>query len=79
MGLIVEEELDLNRMLLYIKGGSIIPRKDTARRSSYAMKYDPYTLIVAFDSVGKAEGELYIDDGDSYEYSDNQAYSRIKF
>jgi mannosyl-oligosaccharide alpha-1,3-glucosidase len=32
------------------------------------MKLDPYTIRVALDKSGNAKGELYIDDGDSYDY-----------
>ena len=32
------------------------------------MKYDPFTLRVALDKGGNARGELYLDDGESYNY-----------
>lgn len=78
-GYIEEDSNDLDKMHLYIKGGSIIPRKDIGRRSSHSMKFDPFTIVVAADISGQASGELYVDDGESYEYSEQQAYSRISF
>jgi alpha 1,3-glucosidase len=30
------------------------------------MKYDPFTLHVALDKAGRARGELYLDDGETY-------------
>lgn len=58
---------------VYIRGGSIIPRQDRARRSSTLMSIDPYTLIVALDSSLEAVGHIYSDDwvtnGTNYLYS----------
>jgi alpha 1,3-glucosidase len=48
---------------MYIRGGSVIVRKDRVRRSSALMKEDPYTVLVAADEDGAASGELYTDDG----------------
>lgn len=78
-GLITETELSIDRMLLYIKGGSIIARKDITRRSSHSMKYDPFTIVVALDENRVADGYLYIDDGESYDYKENNAFAKIKF
>ncbi|KAI4237603.1 MAG: hypothetical protein L6R40_005894 [Gallowayella cf. fulva] len=49
-------------------GGHILLRKERPRKSSALMKFDPYTLVVALDNSGRATGELYIDDGESFEY-----------
>ncbi|VAH88238.1 unnamed protein product [Triticum turgidum subsp. durum] len=50
------------------RSGTIVPRKDRFRRSSTQMVNDPYTLVIALNSSGSAEGELYVDDGKSYDY-----------
>jgi len=50
------------------RAGTIVPRKDRSRRSSTQMVNDPYTLVIALNSSGAAEGELYVDDGKSYDY-----------
>lgn len=78
-GIITETDLTLDRMLLYIRGGSIIARKDIVRRSSHSMKFDPYTIVVALDEKGEANGYLYVDDGESYEYKENSAFAKITF
>lgn len=58
---------------IYVRGGSIIAKKERVRRSSAMMKDDPHTIYVFPDRVdGVAEGRLYIDDGTSYEYLDGQ-------
>jgi len=68
----------LERIPVFQRGGSIIPRKDRPRRSTTQMVDDPYTLVVALDKDGYAEGELYVDDGHSYAYT-NGGYVRRQF
>lgn len=58
----------LEKIPLLMQGGHIIPRKDRPRRSSGLMKFDPYTLVIVLGKEGTAKGDLYIDDGDSFEY-----------
>ncbi len=59
-------------------GGSIVPRKERVRRSSTLMARDPITLVVSLDSSGAATGELYLDDGSSFEYQQG-AYAHRTF
>ena len=56
------------RTAVFIRGGSIIPTKSRVRKSSPLMFYDPYRLTIALDSNGQAEGELYVDDGESFDF-----------
>lgn len=51
------------------RAGTIMPRKDRFRRSSTQMANDPYTLVIALNSTQEAEGELYADDGKSFEFA----------
>ena len=60
----------LEKIPLLMQGGHVIPRKDRPRKSSGLMKFDPFTLVVVLDNVGGAEGTLYVDDGESFEYQD---------
>jgi hypothetical protein len=41
----------------------VVPRRERPRRSSSAQAGDPYTLLVALNASGAAEGHLYEDDG----------------
>ncbi|KFA77781.1 hypothetical protein S40288_00500 [Stachybotrys chartarum IBT 40288] len=68
----------LDRIPLLLRGGHIFPRRDTPRRSSTLMKFDDYTLVVSVAKSGAAEGELYVDDGDSFEHEQGQ-YIHRKF
>lgn len=59
----------LAKIPLLMQGGHIIPRRDRPRRSSGLMQFDPYTLVVVLDNDGNAQGSLYVDDGDSFDYT----------
>lgn len=61
-------QVDSLKVPVFQKGGSIIPKKEIARRSSTQMTNDPVSLFVAVNSKNKASGTLYIDDERSYEY-----------
>lgn len=58
----------LDRMLVFQRAGSIVPKQERLRRSTRAMATDPFTLVVALTKDGSAEGELYLDDGQSFNY-----------
>jgi len=58
----------LDKLPLLMRAGHIIPRRDRPRRSSGLMKLDPFTLVLVLSDSGDAEGELYLDDGESYDY-----------
>ncbi|KAL2001301.1 hypothetical protein VTN02DRAFT_1943 [Thermoascus thermophilus] len=68
----------LEKVPLLMQGGHIIPRKDRPRRSSGLMKWDPYTLVVVLDRNGQAEGTLYVDDGETFDYQQG-AYIHRRF
>lgn len=50
---------------IHIRGGYIIPTQK-AGNTSRTSRQSPWSLIVALDQDGAAEGELYLDDGVSY-------------
>ena len=58
----------LDRIPLLMQGGHIIPRRDRPRKSSGLMKWDPFTLVVVLGTAGNAEGTLYLDDGESFDF-----------
>uniref|UniRef100_G3Q055 Glucosidase II alpha subunit b n=1 Tax=Gasterosteus aculeatus aculeatus TaxID=481459 RepID=G3Q055_GASAC len=65
---------------VFQRGGSIIPRKMRVRRSSSCMTHDPYTLYVALNLQRTAEGELYIDDGHTFNYEKKEfIHRRLSF
>lgn len=66
----------LNTIPLLMRGGHIFPRRDIPRRSAAMMRFDDYTLVVSASKTGVAEGELYVDDGDSFDYEQGQFIHR---
>ncbi|KAL3681207.1 hypothetical protein R1sor_024163 [Riccia sorocarpa] len=58
--------------LLILQGGAIIPTGPVVQSVGEMRAEDPVTLLVALDENGKAEGVLYEDDGESYEYKNGQ-------
>jgi len=58
----------LQSIPVFYRGGAIITRRERARRSSALMERDPFTLIIALDQRQSAKGELYIDDGASFDH-----------
>lgn len=69
----------LDKIPVLMQGGHIFPRRDKPRRSSALMKWDDYTLVVALSKDGQsAEGELYVDDGDTLDFEKGQ-YIHRKF
>ncbi|KAH7152059.1 family 31 glycoside hydrolase [Dactylonectria estremocensis] len=68
----------LERIPMLMRGGHVIPRRDIPRRSSAMMRFDDYTLVVSVSKSGVADGELYVDDGDSFEHEQGQ-YIHRKF
>ena len=61
-------QAELHQVPVFIRGGSVIPTRERPRRSSPLMKNDPFTLRFALDSTASARGELYLDDGETYQH-----------
>lgn len=76
----ITQNVDMTKIPVYQKGGSIVCKKERMRRSSALMAHDPYTLIVALDSQKQSYGSLYIDDGESFEYKQGKyIYAKLAY
>ncbi|KAJ1562489.1 hypothetical protein HK405_011507 [Cladochytrium tenue] len=64
----VTADAPLEKTPVFMRGGTIIPRRDRMRRSSTLTLRDPFTLVVALSAEKTAHGKLYLDDGHSYEH-----------
>lgn len=71
--------VNIHKIPFYIRGGSIIPLKTRVRRSSVAMHNDPYTLLVALQHNSTAQGNLYIDDGTTFQHLYNKKSLFLRF
>lgn len=54
---------------LYLQGGSIVPLGPAIQHVGEASKTDDLSVLVALNEHGKAEGLLFEDDGDGYEFT----------
>ncbi|OJD21301.1 hypothetical protein ACJ73_07359 [Blastomyces percursus] len=54
----------LGHIPLYVRGGSILPMQEPAL-TTRASRNSPWSLLVALDSESRAQGQIYIDDGES--------------
>ncbi|KNC52351.1 glycosyl hydrolase family 31 protein [Thecamonas trahens ATCC 50062] len=68
-GQLVPLDAPLESIPVLQAAGTIVPKKERARRNSAAMVLDPFTLVVALDAAGSARGELYLDDGASTDHA----------
>ncbi|PWV01516.1 putative alpha glucosidase II subunit [Trypanosoma cruzi] len=70
--------LDMDSIPLFIRGGHIVPAKLRMRRNTFSARHDPFTLYVALNEHGNSDGELFVDDGESFNY-ELGAYARRQF
>jgi alpha 1,3-glucosidase len=75
----VDVSAPLERIPVFQRGGAIVPRQMRPRRASAAQAADPYTLVVALDASHAAAGELYLDDGVSYDYAKRGLFRLRRF
>ncbi|XP_056401012.1 neutral alpha-glucosidase C [Hyla sarda] len=64
---------------VYQRGGSIIPMHTTIGKSTGWMENSPYELRIALNHKGTAVGEVYIDDGHSFQYLHEHMFSYRRF
>lgn len=70
-------DVTLDRMVVYQRGGTIVPKQERRRRSTFAMSTDEFTLVVALNEKREAEGEVFLDDGHSYDFESGKFLLRI--
>uniref|UniRef100_A0A672UU02 Glucosidase II alpha subunit n=2 Tax=Strigops habroptila TaxID=2489341 RepID=A0A672UU02_STRHB len=64
---------------VFQRGGTVVPRQERVRRSTECMQGDPFTLYVALSPQGTAEGDLFLDDGKSFEYETKARFLHRQF
>merc|ERR1711935_743914 len=68
----VSVETPLGKMPTFFRAGEIVPRRDRPRRNTSLMQKDPFTLVITLNKAGTAIGDLYVDDGKTYDYKQGQ-------
>uniref|UniRef100_A0A674JD87 Glucosidase alpha, neutral C n=1 Tax=Terrapene triunguis TaxID=2587831 RepID=A0A674JD87_9SAUR len=69
----------LESIPVFQRGGCVVPLKTTVGRSTEWMTDISYELHVALDSKDFAVGELYLDDGHSFQYLHKKQFLHRKF
>lgn len=64
----VSIETPLSKMPAFFRAGQVVPRRDRPRRNTALMAKDPYTLVITLNKAGTATGDLYMDDGKTFEH-----------
>ncbi|KAM4643583.1 neutral alpha-glucosidase AB isoform 2-T2 [Amazona ochrocephala] len=64
---------------MFQRGGTVVPRQERVRRSTECMQGDPFTLYVALSPQGTAEGDLFLDDGKSFDYETKARFLHRQF
>ena len=64
----VEIPFEDGKTPVFIRGGSIIPYRPTIKKTITAMKNDPIALKICFDENDSATGDIYIDDGETFNF-----------
>lgn len=75
----VKIPVTLGTIPVFQRGGSVVPIKTTIGKSTGWMTESPYGLRVALSTKGSAVGELYLDDGHSFQYLQKQQFLHRKF
>ncbi|KAL2128669.1 hypothetical protein VTI74DRAFT_8858 [Chaetomium olivicolor] len=57
-------EAPLGHIPVYLRGGHVVPTQEPGMTTAESRR-NPWGLIVALDKDGQAEGQLYLDDGES--------------
>jgi len=74
----VELNAPIDFIPIHIRGGIIIPTQ-TPYSTTLKTRSGPFTLLVPLDQNGVAEGSLFLDDGESLDTVDSNAYNFISF
>ncbi|XP_029426119.1 neutral alpha-glucosidase C isoform X2 [Nannospalax galili] len=67
-GCTVKIPVALDTIPVFQRGGSVVPIKTTVGKSTGWMADSPYGLHIALSTKDSAVGELYLDDGHSFQY-----------
>lgn len=78
-GCTVKIPVTLDTIPVFQRGGSVVPIKTSVGKSTAWMTDSPYGLRVALSTQASAEGELYLDDGHSFQYLHQDQFSRRSF
>jgi alpha 1,3-glucosidase len=74
-----EVNVTLADIPVYIRGGTVTPVFTAPHTSSSEQIREKISLIFALDENGKAEGDLYLDDGRTFNFSTKYIYTKFTY
>ncbi|XP_005372374.2 neutral alpha-glucosidase C-like, partial [Microtus ochrogaster] len=78
-GCTVKIPVTLDTIPVFQRGGSVVPMKTSVGKSTGWITDSPYGLRVALSTQDSAVGELYLDDGHSFQYLHQNQFSHRRF
>uniref|UniRef100_A0A7N6BUU4 Glucosidase, alpha n=1 Tax=Anabas testudineus TaxID=64144 RepID=A0A7N6BUU4_ANATE len=69
----------LDTVPVFQRGGSVVCRAAASGSCTAQLQSFPLSITVALNSQGAADGELYLDDGHSFNYRDKKAFCLRRF
>ncbi|XP_066551081.1 neutral alpha-glucosidase C isoform X2 [Amia ocellicauda] len=78
-GRTVNVSVTLDSAPVFQRGGTVVPRKKEAGTCTADQNSMPFSLTVALDPKGSAVGDLYMDDGHSFNYTDKKEFALQRF
>uniref|UniRef100_A0A8C4GYE6 Glucosidase, alpha; neutral C n=1 Tax=Dicentrarchus labrax TaxID=13489 RepID=A0A8C4GYE6_DICLA len=69
----------LDSVPVFQRGGSVVCRSTVSGFCTADLQHLPFSITVALNSQGVADGELYLDDGHSFSYRDRKAFCLRRF
>ncbi|KAL6035824.1 hypothetical protein STEG23_005221, partial [Scotinomys teguina] len=78
-GCTVKIPVTLDTIPVFQRGGSVVPIKTSVEKSTGWMTDSPYGLRVALSTQASAVGELYLDDGHSFQYLHQDQFLHRRF
>ncbi|MED6236018.1 hypothetical protein ATANTOWER_003283, partial [Ataeniobius toweri] len=71
--------VNLDTVPVFQRGGSVVCRSTGSGKCTADYQELPLNVTVALNSQGSADGDLYLDDGHSFEYRDRKAFCLRRF
>uniref|UniRef100_A0A8C3A078 Glucosidase alpha, neutral C n=1 Tax=Cyclopterus lumpus TaxID=8103 RepID=A0A8C3A078_CYCLU len=71
--------VSLDTVPVFQRGGSVVCRSTGSGSCTAEQQQLPLSITVALNSLGAADGELYLDDGHSFSYRDRKAFCLRRF
>lgn len=77
-GQYVQLDAPIDKINLHLRGGVIIPRQKPEMTINLSRK-NPYNLLVALNGTGFASGDLFVDDGESFNTISKNHFTFVTF